>query len=245
MSWNPVKSFSSAVGGIFHKIGDTIKRDPITKIVLAPVRSLAAADPIIRRITTGKVGTNNERIAGGVHALYSADPVAKNVGVKEDDAVKAAKIAGAIAAIYFTAGAASSAMGAMGGGAAASGAAAGGGTAAASGAAAGGGTAAAGATTGGIMGTGLTSADLLAIGSLTASAATLNEARKLQPGEPPPAPETPDPLGNPAVDNAASRAKRKAQADMGRFDTILTGPLGLSEDLLGGTGSRKKTILGA
>lgn len=118
----------------------------VEKIAIAPLKAVGRMDPLYQKLTTGHVGTNDQRIRGGVHELYSADPVAKNVGVREKDAVTAAKIAGAAAAIYFTAGAASSFYGA---GAASAGAGTAGGAGAATGAATG---AAAGTSTAATIG---------------------------------------------------------------------------------------------
>lgn len=52
---------------------------------------------------------------------------------------------------------------------------------------------------------------------------------------------------NPGVEAAATRQKRKNSSDFGRFDTILTGPMGLKDDLLNGMlpiRSGRKTLLG-
>lgn len=131
---NPLKKLDQS-------IRKTIKKDPVLKnvkkFVEAPIKSVLAADPLYRKLKYGHSGTNDQRIRAGVHELYKADPIAKNIGIREKDAVTVAKVAGAAAAIYFTAGAAASYYGA---GAAAAGA----GTAGGAGAA----TAAAGTTAG-------------------------------------------------------------------------------------------------
>lgn len=127
-------------GNPLDKLNPFSKNNPVKKVVkkveqiaVAPIKAVARMDPLYQKLTTGHVGSNSTRISGGVNALYSADPVAKNVGISEKDAVTAAKVAGAAAAIYFTAGAASSlyagagaASGATASAATATGAAAGG-----------------------------------------------------------------------------------------------------------------------
>lgn len=113
-------------GNPLKKLDPFSNQNPIKKVVkkvekfaVAPIKAVAKMDPLYQKLTTGHVGSNSQRIAAGVHELYSADPVAKNVGISEKDAVTAAKIAGAAAAIYFTAGAASSLYAGAGGAASA------------------------------------------------------------------------------------------------------------------------------
>lgn len=87
----------------------------VTNLAEAPIKSLAAADPLYQKLRYGAAGTPDQRIHGGVDALYQADPVAKNVGIREEHAVMAAKIAGIAAAAYFG----GAALGGLGGGGAA------------------------------------------------------------------------------------------------------------------------------
>lgn len=232
MGWNPFREVDRAVRDVTSQVGEAARRDPITKLVLAPVRAAAAGDPLYQRVTTGRFGSDDERIRGGVHALFSADPLGKHVGVREEDAVTMAKIAGALAAIYFSAGAVT------GGSTAAPATGTGGGL--------GGGAAVAPVAAPGAFGTAYTAKDLLAIGSIVASTGSIVAAKSLKPGEPPGAPDLADPFSNPGVESSAGRQRRKSQADMGRFDTILTGPLGLSTDELGQSlAAAHKTILGS
>lgn len=51
-------------------------------------------------------------------------------------------------------------------------------------------------------------------------------------------------LANPAVAQALARNRRIAAAQSGRASTILTGPLGISNDTQGDTQQRGKTLLG-
>lgn len=103
------KSIGDALNNIKKKADDIAA--PVRKFAEAPIKSLAASDPFYQRLKTGRWQSPNTLIAGGVHELYDADPLAKNIGIREKDAVTAAKVAGAAAAIYFSAGAASSMYG--------------------------------------------------------------------------------------------------------------------------------------
>jgi hypothetical protein len=86
----------------------------LRNFVTAPVKSLIAVDPILSKITTGHfrggITGYKQRVAGGVHEMYSQDRLLQKLGVKETSIVKVAVIAGYVVAIYFTAGAASGAM---------------------------------------------------------------------------------------------------------------------------------------
>jgi len=106
-------------------------------------------------------------------------------------------------------------------------------------------TAATSSTTSGVLGTGLATRDLLSIAQIAGSLGVLASNKSAKPGEPPASPHLADPLGNPAVEEAGKRTKRKAQGEMGQFDTILTGPLGLKDQLGGSGNTRRKTILGS
>lgn len=96
----------------------------IRNFVTAPVKSLVAVDPILNRITTGHfrggITGYKQRVAGGVHEMYSQDRLLQKLGVKETSIVKVAVVVGYVVAIYFTAGASTGAM-AGGGGAGAGG----------------------------------------------------------------------------------------------------------------------------
>ena len=83
-----------------------IKRD--IRVVAAPFRAVKGADPLYRKITTGKWGSNKQRFNAAVHSFYTADPIASRVGISETQAQKVAKAAAIAAAVYFTGGALSS-----------------------------------------------------------------------------------------------------------------------------------------
>lgn len=61
------------------------------------------------------------------------------------------------------------------------------------------------------------------------------------------APELPTPptVADPAVAQATERARRIAGAQLGRASTVLTGPLGISNDNDNQPASGGKTVLGA
>lgn len=260
------KSARHAVGGVkdaFHKVdklardADPLKHgvsnslaaldkarrdDPVSKFVEAPIKSALAADPLYQRLTHGRAGSPNERIHGGVHELFSEDPLGAHVGIKEQDAERAAKVAGLVAAAYFTAGAAGSMLGGTGAGAGAAGVSGEAGAVASVGAGSSGVAAGTAAAT-----TALTIKDYAVIaGSVLSGVSALTTAAALRkgPDEIPPAPELEDPFTSEAPEQTAQRQKRKTVADIGKFDTILTGPLGL--DTLGGDATgKRKTILGS
>lgn len=103
-----------------------------------------------------------------------------------------------------------------------------------------------GATAGGSVGTGaaLTAKDYVGIAGAVLSTANTVAASQLKPDEPSPAPDIQSPFNSQQPEVGADRQKRKNAADVGQFDTILTGPLGL--DKLGGDSSgKRKTILGS
>ena len=85
-------------------------RDAIT----APVRVIIKADPLISRLTTGHFQGGmrgfRARTAAGVHEAMT-DPIFKRLGIREKDVTNIVVIAAIVVATYFTAGAASSAMG--------------------------------------------------------------------------------------------------------------------------------------
>lgn len=105
--------FSSLDRSFRGKSGAGFQRT-FQKIISAPIRSVAAADPLYSKARYGKFGSANQHAAAGVHELYSSDPVAKRSGISEKNTVKIAKAAGAAAAIYFTGGALASYYGAAG-----------------------------------------------------------------------------------------------------------------------------------
>jgi len=87
----------------------------IRDAVTAPVRSSIKFDPILNKVTTGhfslSVSAYKDRVAAGVHELYSSDPLAQKLGIKESSVTKVAIIAGYVVAAYFTYGLAAKAMG--------------------------------------------------------------------------------------------------------------------------------------
>jgi membrane protease subunit (stomatin/prohibitin family) len=87
----------------------------IRDFVQAPMTSFVAFDPILNKLKTGKfnlsVSSYKQRVAAGVHELYSQDRLAQKIGIKESSVVKVAVIAGYVVAAYFTCGAASGVFG--------------------------------------------------------------------------------------------------------------------------------------
>jgi hypothetical protein len=80
-----------------------------------PIRSIAVSEPLAQAISGHDVSFNPDKnLDAAIRTTYQTDPVAQTAGIKEDDAAKAAKIVAAAAAIYFTAGAASAAIGEVG-----------------------------------------------------------------------------------------------------------------------------------
>lgn len=104
-----------------------------TNIIKAPIKSTLAADPLLSKLRTGHLQGGfkgfKARTAAGVHEIYKTDKLAQKLGIKESAITNVVMVVGAVVAIYFTAGAASSAMGggaaAGAGGAGAAGAAGG------------------------------------------------------------------------------------------------------------------------
>jgi hypothetical protein len=96
----------------------------IRNFVEAPLKSTAAMDPLLHKLTTGHFNMSvrgyKQRVAAGVHEMYSQDRLAQKLGIKESSIVNVVAIAGVVVAVYFTAGAASGAFGGTGAGAGAS-----------------------------------------------------------------------------------------------------------------------------
>lgn len=185
----------------------------------------------------GKGGSLRERFDRAGEVAYDANPIAKNVGIRKEDALAAMRVAAVAAAMYFGYQGAAALLG--------SGAAAGGTTAAASGGAAAAGGAATAGTTAAAASTALTTLDYVQIAGTVLSGANLYETVTAKPPKAPEAPKLEDPFASSAPEQAAQRFKRRSSAEVGRFDTLLTGPLGLGDDTLGGSVYKKKTLLGS
>jgi hypothetical protein len=97
----------------------------VRNFVTAPAKSFVAFDPILHKLDTGKfslsVSAYKDRVAAGVHELYSQDRLAQKLGIQETSVVKVAVIAGYVVAAYFTAGLSSGLLSSTGGTAASGG----------------------------------------------------------------------------------------------------------------------------
>jgi hypothetical protein len=79
----------------------------IRDMVTAPVRIVIATDPLLRKVTTGKFQGGISGYNAAWHeatTIMAADPVAKALGIKENQIFVVGRVVGIIVATYFTAG---------------------------------------------------------------------------------------------------------------------------------------------